>query len=80
MKKFERNPRKDFMQGEFFRQLCLDIFSKSKDKRVKSKLRRYLTTQANFEAENQNKSRKLGLKGYAYSKGKKLIGKKGGYA
>lgn len=80
VKKFESNPRKDFMQGEYFRQLCIDIFSKSKDRRTKSKLKSYLTIQSNFEAENQKLSRKHSSKGYAWTKGKKLIGKNGGYA
>ena len=50
-KRFNNNPRKAFMKGAFLEQSCLNVWSRSKDRKIKKRLKDYLQTVAEYQAE-----------------------------
>lgn len=74
------NSRNKYKEGEYILQHTLDILSKSKDKQIKKMLKEYLEITADCRDEHlKHFHPRKKIKGYSWSKGKLLTGKKGGY-
>ena len=80
-KSFKSNPRREFMEGAFFQEFCLDVWSRSKNRIIKTKLKKYLKTVAEYQEEvTKPLHPRHRRKGHGWKKGKRLVGKQGGYS
>lgn len=80
-KEIQLHPYKIFIYGAAFQDYFANLLSKSKDKRIKEKSKDYLKADGELERVKLSRNHpSIRKNGFAFAKGNKKIGMKGGYA